>query len=154
MPTFFQFLIGSGVLFSLFLVWNVLLELRLRRLTRGADGKSLEGHLATITRDYQDLEEFKSALHSRLETMDARLKGSVSGVGVVRFHPFAGSGDSKPSFAVAFVSEKGDGLIISTLHARNSVSIFSKDIAAFKSEKELTEEEAGALEKARNSLHT
>ncbi|MBL4644823.1 MAG: DUF4446 family protein [Candidatus Pacebacteria bacterium] len=154
MPTLVQFFIGTGVLLSLLLLWNIFLEIRLRRLTRGSDGKNLEGHLATIARDYQDLEEFKSALHSRLETMDVRLKGSVSGVGVVRFHPFAGSGDSKPSFAVAFISENGDGIIISTLHARNSVSIFSKNVSEFKSDKELTEEEAGALEKARNSLHT
>jgi len=154
MTAFFQFLIGAGVLFTLLLLWNIALEFRLRRLTKGSDGKSLENHMASIARDYQDLEDFKSALHARLENLDSRLKGSLSGVGIVRFHPFAGSGDSKPSFAVAFLSEDGDGLIISTLHARNSVSIFSKDIASFKSEKELTEEESGALEKARNSLHT
>ncbi len=150
----FEFLIGAGVALFVLLIWNISLEFRLRQLTRGSDGKNLESHIASIARDYQDLEGFKSALHTRLENIDTRIKGSLSGIGVVRFHPFAGSGDSKPSFAVAFLSEAGDGLIISTLHARNSVSIFSKDIVDFKSEKELSEEEAGALEKARNSLHT
>lgn len=149
-----EFLISAGVALALLLLWNISLEFRLRRLTRGSDGKNLESHIASIARDYQDLEEFKNELHKRLKNIDVRIKGSVSGIGVVRFHPFAGSADSKPSFAVAFLSEAGDGLIISTLHARNSVSIFSKDIVDFKSEKELSEEEAGALEKARNSLHT
>ncbi len=149
-----EFLIGAGVALAILLFWNVSLEFRLRRLARGSDGKNLESHIASIAREYQDLGDFKKALHTRLENIDVRIKGSISGIGVVRFHPFAGSGDSKPSFAVAFLSEAGDGLIISTLHARNSVSIFSKDVVDFKSEKELSEEEAGALEKARNSLHT
>jgi len=154
MPTLFQLTIGAGAIVSLLLIWNILLEWRLRRITRGADGKNIEAHLASIARDYQNLEDFKKTIHSNIREIDTRLKGSIRGIGVVRFNPFAGSGSSKPSFAAAFISEDGDGLIISTLHARNSVSIFSKNIAGFKSDKELTEEERGALEKAKDSLHT
>lgn len=138
----------------LLLVWNIVLEVRLRRFTRGADGKSVEKHLSTIARDYQDLENFKKTVKENLTTLDGRLQKSIRGTGIVRFNPFAGSSDSKPSFATAFITEEGDGLILSTLHARNSVSIYCKNVISFKSEQELTEEESGALEKAKNSLHT
>ena len=146
--------IASGALIGVLLIWNVVLEWRLRRLTKGADGKNLEAHIASIARNYQDLEDFKKTIHARIAEIDTRVKGSVRGIGMVRFNPFAGSGSSKPSFAAAFVSENGDGLLISTLHARESVSIFTKNISGFACEHELTEEEKTALEKAKNSLHT
>jgi len=138
----------------LLLVWNIVLEMRLRRLTRGHDGESLEAHLANIARDYQDLEAFKKEIQENISGLDTRIKGSVRGIGMVRFNPFSGSGDSKPSFAAAFLSEAGSGLLISTLSTRGSLSIFSKNVVDFKSKQELTQEEAEALEKARNSLHT
>ncbi len=154
MSAFIQISIAVAVAIGVLLIWNIMLEFRLRRLTRGSDGKNLERHLGTIARDYQDLEQFKSSVHAELTQLDARVKTSVRGVGIVRFNPFAGNGDSKPSFAAAFVAEDGTGIVISTLHARSSVSIFSKNIVDFKAEQMLTEEESAALEKARKSLHT
>lgn len=154
MQTFLQLAVGAGAVIALLLIWNVLLEWRLRRLTHGSNGKSLEAHIASIARDYTEFKEFRKALEQHVATIDTRLKDSIRGTGIVRFNPFAGSGTSKPSFAAAFVSENGNGLVISTLHARDSVSIFSKTITNFKSEHELTEEESGALEKAQKSLHT
>lgn len=154
MSEFLYISIAAAGIVGVLLLWNILLEVRLRRLTRGSDGKNLENHLATIARDYQDLEKFKANVHTELARLDARLKTSVRGVGIVRFNPFAGSGDSKPSLAAAFIAENGTGIVISTLHARGSVSIFSKNIVDFKAEQTLTEEENAALEKARKSLHT
>lgn len=145
---------GAGALATVLVIWNILLEWRLRRLARGADGKNLESHIATIAREYEAFGAFKKAMEAHVASLDARIKSSTRGIGVVRFNPFAGSGLSKPSFAAAFIAENGDGLVISTLHARESVSIFSKHITNFTSEQELSEEEAQALEKARKSLHT
>lgn len=139
---------------AVLLLWIIVLECRIRRFMKGTNKNNIEAHLGHIARDYQDLSAYKDALRHELDTMEERLEGSIRGVGTVRFHPFAGSGSSKPSFATALVSERGDGLIISTLLAHNSASIFSKAITGFQSEKELTEEESQALEKARNSLHS
>lgn len=144
-------LIGAS---SVLLLWNIILEWRFRRLTKGASGRSLEQHVARIAKDYQDFIAFKKIIEGRANDLDTRLKGSMRGIGMVRFNPFAGSGLSKPSFAATFISENGDGLVISSLHARESLSIFTKTIKGFKSQQELTEEEMASLEKARVSLHT
>ena len=145
---------GLAATAGIFLIWNIVLEWRLHRLTKGSSGKNLETHIAAIARDYKEFVDFRGALKKELATIDARVAQSLQGVGMVRFNPFAGSGLSKPSFAAAFISENGDGLIISTLHARESLSIFTKTVRGFASQHELTEEENAALEKARNSLHT
>lgn len=134
-------------------LWIVLLELRLRRLTRGSDGKNLEKHIARIAKSYTSVQEEQKNTALKLEDVSTRLQGSIRGIGLTRFNPFAGSGDSKPSFALALLSEDGSGVIVSTLHARDRVTLFSKDITNFKPESEITDEEQQALEKARNSLH-
>ena len=131
------------------LAWNIWLEWRMRALTRGSKGESLEKHVTKILKDYEQFGELKK----HIDTIDERLSGSIRGIGVVRFNPFKGSGSSKQSFAAAFLNEHGSGLVISTIHARESLSIFSKEIANFKSEQELTQEESAALEKARDSMH-
>lgn len=138
--------IGAVVVLVL---WNVWLEWRLRKLTKGNDGKNLEKHVGQILKDYEQF----AALKKKIDTIDERLSGSIRGVGVVRFNPFQGSGSSKQSFAAAFLTEKGNGVVLSTLHARESLSIFSKEVANFASENELTDEETQALEKAKDSMH-
>ena len=150
--TALPYIAAGGV--CILLVWNIVLEIRLRRLARGSSGKNLESHIAHIARDYETFDAFRDEIRATLTALDARTSTSMRGVGLVKFNPFAGSGASKPSFAVAFVSEQGDGIVMSTLNARESISIFSKTLTQFKSEHELTKEENEALEKAQKSLHT
>ena len=147
-------ILGIAVVLVLLVIWNTILGFRLRRIMKGSSGGSLEKHIATISKEYTEFINFKEDMLSHVKAIDARLQQSVRGVGLVRFTPFKGSGLSKASFALALLSESGNGVVISTLHARESLSIFTKDVANFKSEQELTEEEAEALEKAQKSLHT
>jgi len=143
--------LATGVISVL---WLIYLEWRLARMFRGVGKRNVEQHLATIAREYQNLTTYKKEMHTTIRNLDDRVAHCIQGVGTIRFHPFAGSGLTKPSFATACISESGDGFIISTLHAHGTVSIFCKMIHNFTSEKELTQEETEALEKARKALHT
>jgi hypothetical protein len=145
--------VGFGALIIMLAVWVLLLEMRLRRTTRGSDGKSIEKHIASAVDDYKKFGSFKQTVEDTLGSIDSRLGGSIRGFAVVRFNPFSGNEGNKQSFAIALLSEVGDGLIISTLHARERVSIFTKEIRKFEAQQELIDEERQALEKARNSLH-
>ncbi len=96
------------------------------------------------------LESFKKELETYLTTVESRLKKSVQGIHTVRFNPFKGSTGSggNQSFATAFLNELGDGVVVSSLYAREHVSIFAKPIVRGKSEFELSEEEAEAVKVA------
>lgn len=135
------------------ILWILWLELRLRKLTRGSNGKNLEKHIANIAKNYELVQKDQKDTAQKLQDTNTRLQSSVRGVGLTRFNPFAGSGDSKPSFALALLSENGNGIIVSTLHARDRVTLFSKQIVNFAPENEITDEERAALDKARDSLH-
>jgi hypothetical protein len=84
-----------------------------------------------------------------LEKAVERIARSVRSAGAVRFNPFQ-SGDGQ-SFAAAFLDEKGDGVILSTLSLRERVSVFAKPVKNYASPHELTEEEKAAMRAVQES---
>lgn len=125
----------------------------MRRLLRGGNGKSLEEVINKSHDLIVDLQEFQKDSIEYFRNVESRLKSSVQAVETIRFNPFKGTGDGgNQSFCTAFVSEKGDGAIISSLYSRDRVSIFSKPLSGFESSFELTDEEKEVLETAKNKL--
>ena len=116
-------------------------------------GKSLEDSIMTIKGDLNDLEKFRKDMEEYLTQVEKRLRRSTQGIETIRFNPFKGAGQGgNQSFATAFLDENGDGLVISSLYARERVSIFSKPIKKYVSEFELSEEEKKAIDSAKKKL--
>lgn len=148
-----QFTIISLLLAILALfIWLVLLERRFGKLLSGKNAQSLENLIASLGQDINNLEKFKKETEEYLRTADARIKRSVQGVETVRFNAFKGTGEGgNRSFAVALLSENGDGAVISSIYSRDRQSVFAKPVKNFSSENELTEEEKEVLNRARQN---
>jgi len=71
----------------------------------------------------------------------------VRNIETVRFNPFIDAG-SNQSFAIAMLNDEGNGVVMSSLYARDRMSIFAKPIVRGKSEFELSSEEKEVLSKA------
>jgi len=141
-----------ALLFAL-LAWVIYLEIRIRQFTRGKSGKSLEETILHMRDGQHELERFRAEVESYLRDVEQRLTRSVRDVKTIRFNPFKGSGmGGNQSFATALLNEDGDGVILSSLYARDHVSMFAKPITHYRSEHELTEEERAVLSEARHSL--
>lgn len=141
-----------GILF-VFLLWNIRLEVKLRRLLSGKNSKSLEDTIVHIREGHDELHSFRKEVEQYLELVEERLKRSVQGVETIRFNPFKGIGaGGNQSFSTAFLNESGNGVVISTLYARDRMSFFSKPVVKFSSTHELTSEEKEAIEKAKSSM--
>ncbi|OGG47433.1 hypothetical protein A2671_02425 [Candidatus Kaiserbacteria bacterium RIFCSPHIGHO2_01_FULL_49_13] len=135
------------------IVWIVGIENRLRRLLRGKNAATLEDTLRSLSSGQDDLIAFHQDLESYLKSVEERLRRSIQSVHTLRFNPFQGSGGGgNQSFATAFLNEKGDGLILSSLYARGQVSLFAKPVKGGVSEFELSEEEGRALTAAQQTL--
>ena len=117
-------------------------------MTRG-NGDSIESALISIEKELNNLGIFKTDMEKYLREVENRLKKNIKGVQSVNFRAFDGmdSGGGQ-SFAITLLNEEGDGVIISTLHARDRVNVFSKPILKFKSDLKLSDEEQAALTKA------
>lgn len=128
-------------------------EWRLNRLSRGKSGKTLEDSIIRNATDIEKFKEFRKEIEAYLETVEKRLNQSVRAVSTVRFNPFKGTGDGgSQSFATAFLDEKENGVVLSTLYTRERVATFAKPLKNGKSEYELTGEEKEAISLAKQKL--
>lgn len=133
-------------------IWLFVLYHRLKNLLRGKNAQSLEGVISTLGTDIQELKKFQGESTHYFKNVEKRLRRSIQGVETIRFNAFKGIGEGgSQSFAVALLSEEGDGVALSSLYARDRMSVFAKPIKNFTSENGLTEEERDAVSKAKRS---
>ena len=137
----------AGVIILL-AIWVIVIERRLRRLFAGSKARNLEGIIGDIGKQMSELNEMQSQINKHLITVDRRLSKSIRKVETVRFNPFLDAG-SNQSFAIAFMNDEGDGVVMSSLYARDRMSIFAKPITGGKSEFELSVEEQEVLKKSK-----
>lgn len=120
------------------------LDRRLRGLTRGEDGRSLEAildaHLDKVYAVARELDE----LAVRAAVLEATQRRALQRIGLVRFNPFEDTGGNQ-SFALAVLDAQGNGFVVSSLHARTGTRVYGKTISGGTSESNLSAEEAEAL---------
>jgi len=130
--------------------WLFLVERRLRKLLSGKNAQSLEGLIAEIGSDIRALLQFQTQATARMTDTEKRLKRSIQGVETIRFNAFKGNGEGgNQSFAVALLSEEGNGVVFSSLYTRDQVRVFAKQIKNFTSEHELSVEEKDVVARTR-----
>lgn len=137
----------------LLIIWIIRLEFRLARLLIGKNARTLEDSFVSITSDLKELHQFTKEMEHYLGHVERRLKRSVQGVETVRFNPFKGTGSGgNQSFSTAFINEKGDGVVLTSMYARDRISMFAKPLKEFKSEFELSDEEKESINRAHEGL--
>lgn len=123
------------------------LDRRLRGLTRGEEGGSLEAilhaHLDKVHAVAREVDD----LAARSAVLAAVQRKAVQRVGLVRFNPFEDTGGNQ-SFALALLDADGDGFVVSSLHARAQTRVYGKVVAAGRAEAALSDEESEALRQA------
>lgn len=148
----FYILLCLGAVVIGLTVWIVRLEQKLKALSRGRTGENLDQVIRSFEKDIQALASFRGNTEKYLHSVERRLKRSVQGVAHVSFNAFQGlDSGGRQSFATAILDELGNGVILSTLHARDRVNVFAKEIKQFSATLPLTAEEQDALTRAQES---
>ncbi|MDH5442181.1 MAG: DUF4446 family protein [Candidatus Nomurabacteria bacterium] len=141
-------LIGLVVILA---VWVTLLQKKINNFMLGKDAASLEDTMQLLITEVERIHDAELSAHAHRDRMEHKLSQSIRGIGLTRFNPFTES-TGQQSFALALVNANGDGTVVSTLYARERMSVFAKPIHKFASEFELSKEEAQALSQAKQSL--
>jgi hypothetical protein len=84
---------------------------------------------------------------ARTAMLERDFQAAFGRVGLVRFNPFEDTGGNQ-SFALALLDGRGDGFVVSSLHARAGTRVYAKSIARGTSEAALSNEEAEAVKQA------
>ena len=88
-----------------------------------------------------------NTVSARTAMVERDLQTSLGRIGLVRFNPFEDTGGNQ-SFALALIDSRGDGFVVSSLHARAGTRVYAKAIAGGTSEAALSTEESEALAQA------
>lgn len=123
------------------------LDARIRGITRGAEGRSLEAILDAHLEKVYGLARELEGIVVRTEILEAAQRRSFQRLGLVRYNPFEETGGNQ-SFALALLDAAGDGWILSSLHARAGTRVYAKAIKGGRSDAGLSAEEIEALVQA------
>lgn len=136
----------------LLLAGVIILFFKLKRLMRGKNAASLEDTIIELENEIKRLKKFRRETLNSLEIFNNRIAKSIKSAGHINYKAFSGmdSGGSN-SFSTALVDEHGDGVVLSTLHARNRINVYAKPIMNWQPELELTKEELETLQKVKDS---
>lgn len=146
-PYFSIILIGCMILL---VITTLHLYYKLSTFMRGDNAKNLESVIREYLDKVDDLKKHDELLAKHAIDIETRLSQCVRNVSTVRFKAFD-TNSSNQSFAVALLNEKGDGVILSSLHHRDRVSMFAKKVENYTSTYDLTEEEQGVLLEAKKA---
>lgn len=146
MDTIILFYIISGIV-VIILLWILMIEVRLKKIFTGTKARNLEEMIVLIGKKINQIEEKEKDINKHLVNIDNRLSKSIRNIETIRFNPFIDAGGNQ-SFAIALVNDEGNGVVISSLYARDRMSIFAKPIIEGRSKFELSSEEKDVLDKA------
>jgi hypothetical protein len=142
------FFLLAGIAILAVIIWALSTERRLKRFFLGKKAKDLEDTIVTLEKHINKLNEAKERSEKEITAINAKLKKSIRGLETLRFNPFPDQGGNQ-SFAVGLLNAEGDGVVLSSLYARDRMSVFAKPVKNGKSEYELTAEEKQVLDKAK-----
>lgn len=150
-----QLLFAVVLLFLIYLTarqrreYTVLLS-KYRELMNSYPQGNLENVLLKMNQDISLQQKEIKALTQRIDNIEGRIPAHFSRVGMVRFKAFPDIGGDL-SFALALLSDEGNGFVLTGIHGRNETQVYAKAIVEFAAEHQLSEEERQALKIARET---
>jgi hypothetical protein len=119
----------------------------------GLSGVSIEAVLEDCIDKLNAVIEKNEDLEYQLNSLKRNMHYCIQKVGVVRYNAFDDVG-SDLCFSVALLDNNDDGVVISSLYARDSSTTYAKPIIRGKSKYALSAEEIKAIDLARRSRVT
>ncbi|WP_082343905.1 DUF4446 family protein [Sulfobacillus thermosulfidooxidans] len=122
------------------------LKKRLNRVLRGG-GINLEESLAKTYGEAMDAKHVAAQFDERIALLETKHAQTLTKFGLVRFNPFDDTG-ADLSFSLALLNDFGDGIVLTSLWARNEVRLYAKPVKERDSRYALSQEERRAIDLA------
>jgi hypothetical protein len=140
------------------LVLATVLAFKLRRLRShqravlGATGeRDLVEHAARLERGFVELrdwvEDTSAGIETRMGAAESRTDGCVAHRALVRYDAY-GEMSGQQSSSLALLDSHRSGVVISSIHHRDSARVYFKQLVAGEAEHELSPEESEAVQQA------
>jgi Protein of unknown function (DUF4446) len=114
----------------------------------GGSGAKATDRIVTLESAATDSARAHTDALRRLVALEAVATNEVPRVGFVRYNAFADTG-SDLSFALALLSKRGDGVVVSSIWSREETRTYGKAVTNFSSAQDASKEELDAIARAR-----
>lgn len=149
--------VAAGAVAVIAIGWSVALTLALRRLRAAqravlGDGtRDLVAHAAHLQSSFETLaqyvEDFGTRLDQRMDHAETRLDGAVTHRALVRYDAY-GEMSGRQSTSIALLDASRSGIVLSSIHHRDTARMYAKQIRNGQPELELSPEENEAVQLA------
>jgi hypothetical protein len=146
--------VASGAVAVVAICWSISLTMALRRLRAAqravlGDGtRDLVAHAAHLQSSFESLaqyvEDFGGRLDRRMDHAEARLDGAVTHRALVRYDAY-GEMSGRQSTSIALLDAGQSGIVLSSIHHRDTARLYAKQIHRGQPELELSPEESEAV---------
>ena len=137
--------------------WSIGLTVMLRRLRAaqravlGDSSRDLVAHAAHLQASFESLaqyvEDFGTRLDRRMEHAETRLDGAVAHRALVRYDAY-GEMSGRQSTSIALLDATRSGIVLSSIHHRDTARLYAKQVRNGVAEIELSPEESEAMRMA------
>lgn len=150
---FLSYLVANAAIplaigFVILLVYVFYLDHKIVVLTRGKSGMSLEDVIKDCIASTTEIEKRNEFISKHALILEDKVSHSIRNAQTLRFKAYEVNG-SNQSFSVALLNEKGNGVVLSSLHSHDRMSTFAKPVENYESTYELTEEELHVIEESK-----
>jgi len=104
-------------------------------------------NIKDVLKYIKELEQKIDTTSKELKELKEKSRFCFQKIGIIRYNPFSEIG-SNQSFSIALLDNNDDGVIITSLYAREGNRVYAKPIKAGKSQYTLSNEENRAIEEA------
>ena len=144
-------IVAVAVVFIMVIIITYILSKQHKRMYRFFGGRAKRRSMEAMLDEYLDkvdrVEGKYNEILALIDDINLRMVTCLRKVGVVRYNPFEDMGGDM-SFVVALLDENDDGIVISTIHARDASYTYAKQVLGGNSSHMLTEEEQEAIKVA------
>lgn len=137
-----------AILLFVVVCYALYLDHKIVVLTRGKNGASLEDVIKACITSAEAIERRNELITAHASLLDEKMSHALRNAQTMRYKAYDTNG-SNQSFSIALVNEKGNGVVLSSLHSHERMSTFAKPIENYESTYELTEEELAVIDDAR-----
>jgi hypothetical protein len=146
--------IAAGAAAVVALAWCLILAVKVRRLREdqrvvlGDRREDLVAHAATLQEQFEALsgyvEDAAGRLHARMGTAEERIDTAVAYRALVRYDAY-GEMSGRQSTSIALLDATRSGIVLSSIHHRDSARLYAKEVHRGQGELELSPEEDEAV---------
>lgn len=148
----------SDLFFGLGFLWLVILSFFLlkilrhyQRLTSGITKKDLKTVLEKILKDVKENEKQIKEVLKKSQEIEEKGTFHIQKIGFLRYNPFKTTGGDQ-SFILSLLDEYDDGVVITSLHSRETTRIYAKPVKGGEAEKyKLSTEEKRVIKGAKKA---